>query len=207
MSIATYAELKVAVEQKWPHRTNLSTFSEDFITLGEAHLNRVLRCREMETRAAITLSTSNNYAALPTGYMELISFTDDLGDELTEVSSEELEAMRYGASATRPQHYLISSRIEFERVADQAYSYTMWHFKKLNIVADSTNAVLSRHPDIYLYASLVQAEAFIKNDGRIALWKEALNQAVAEANNQARRSKRTLRTEMAGSRSNIIKGG
>lgn len=206
MSITNYNELKEAVEAKWPHRTDLTAFSADMITLGESHLNRRLRIREMEESATVTPSTSVDYVALPTGYMELVSFADDLGDELTEVSADQLQALRYSAASVRPECYRITSRIDFECVADQAYSYTMHYFKRLDIETDTTNTVLTSHPDLYLYASLVQVEAFVQNDQRIQLWKSLLEEAITDANNQSRRNKRLLRTELASVRPSIIRG-
>lgn len=206
MAITTYDELKVAVEQTWPHRTNLSSFSADLIRLGESYINRKLRCREMETSAIINPSQVDLYVERPAGYMENISFSDDTGCDLTEVSAQQLQAERYSASATRPSLYLITSRIEFERLADQSYDYTMWYYKRLDLATDETNDVLTAHPDIYLFASLVQVEAFIKNDARVALWKSGLEEAIADANNQSRKTKRTLRTEFNHRRSNIETG-
>ena len=206
MSIANYTELKEAVEATWSHRSDLTSLSADFIRLGESYLNRRLRVREMEESATITPSTSVDYVALPTGYMELVSFTDDLGEDLTEVGADELQALRYAAPSVRPECYRITSRIDFECVADQAYSYTMHYFKRLDISTDDTNAVLIAHPDLYLYASLVQFEAFIQNDARIQIWKAFLEEALADANNQSRKSKRTLRTELAHVGPDIIRG-
>lgn len=43
-----------------------------------------------------------------------------------------------------------------------------------------TNWLLSSHPDVYYYGLLLQCEAFIVNDERIPLWKQAFDEAVAE---------------------------
>ena len=43
-----------------------------------------------------------------------------------------------------------------------------------------TNWILLNAPDIYLYGSLLEAEAFLQNDPRIQLWKQGFDQAVAD---------------------------
>lgn len=46
--------------------------------------------------------------------------------------------------------------------------------------AQTTNWLLSAHPDIYYYALLLQCEAYIVNDERLGLWKSALDEALGE---------------------------
>lgn len=205
MAISTYAELQTAMTN-WLHRSDLTARIPEFIAMGEAHLNRKLRVKEMEASATITPSTSVRYVALPAGYMELISFIDSYGEPVTAVGAEELERKAYGISATQPYYYRISSRIDFEAVADQTYAYTMRYFKRLNLATDLTNSVLTNHPDCYLYAALMQAAPFIKDDARITTWKALMDDAIKAANSQSIRSNQLLRTEFTGSSFNILRG-
>lgn len=195
MSITNYSELQTAVSATWPRRADLSAMAADFITLGEARLNRKLRIREMEEAATINPSTSVRYVSLPTGYLEVISLNSDLGDELQPLTSELLEKATYSASNSRPEYYRISSRIDFERIADQSYNFTLRYFKKLDIATDTTNTVLTNYPDLYLWAALVNAEMYVKNDARIAVWKSSLEEALKELNRQGKRNLNTLRVD------------
>lgn len=205
MSISNYSELLTAVSSTWPRRSDLTSMAADFITLGEARLNRLLRVREMEESATVTPSQSVSYVSLPTGFMEPISFTDDQGDELQAVAPDVLAKMSANSSTGRPQYYRVSSRIDFERVADGAYSFTMRYYKKLDIAADLTNAVLTAAPDIYLFAALVNAERYVKNDNRIMVWKAELSEAIREWNHRNLRNLATLRTDLPLQvRSNIL---
>ncbi|MCK8356920.1 hypothetical protein LXA28_18340, partial [Erwinia amylovora] len=43
-----------------------------------------------------------------------------------------------------------------------------------------TNWLLTDHPDLYLYGSLLQAEAYLFNDDRLAVWKTAHDEVMAE---------------------------
>lgn len=50
----------------------------------------------------------------------------------------------------------------------------MLYLKKIEPLASAdTNWLLEKHPDLYLFSSLVAAESWLKNDPRIALWEKA----------------------------------
>lgn len=44
----------------------------------------------------------------------------------------------------------------------------------------TTNWLLTANPDVYFYGLLLQCEAFIVNDERLPLWKQAFDEALAE---------------------------
>lgn len=205
MAISNYTELKTAVAN-WLQRDDLTDRIPEFISLGEALISRRLRVRDMEASVTITPSTSVRYVALPAGYMELISFTDDLGDPLSAVDSETLENIAYGQSAVRPSYYRISSRIDFDAVADATYNFKFNYLKRLDIAADSTNSVLTKHPDCYLYSALLQSAPFIMDDERINTWRALLEVAVKDANTQNSRNLAMLRTEFSSGGFNINPG-
>lgn len=207
MAISTYAELRTAVAN-WLERDDLIDRIPEFITLGENILNRRLRTREMEASVAVTPSKTLRYVALPAGYMELVSFTDDLGEPLTPVDAETLEGIAYGSSAQRPTYYRVSSRIDFDAIADATYNFTFKYRKRLNIATDLTNSVLTNNNDCYLYSALLQSAPFIMDDARIDVWRALLEVAVKDTNNQENRSMTLLRTDLPsrGSAFNISTG-
>lgn len=205
MAISNYSELSTALTN-WLHRAGLNSRIPEFIAIGESYLNRKLRVKEMEISATVTPSTSVRYVALPTGYMELLAFTDNYGDPLTALDAESLERAAYGIGAQRPDFYHISSRIDFEAVADTTYNFTLRYLKRLDLATDLTNSVLINHPDCYLYASLMQSAPHIKDDARIATWKAMMDDAIKAANSQSIRNNQLLRTEFTGSSFNISRG-
>lgn len=206
MAISTYAELQSALTN-WLHRADLTSRIPEFIALGESYLNRKLRVAEMEESTTITPSITVRYVALPTRFMEPIAFTNSYGEPLTAVDAEDLERKAYGLGATRPYFYRISSRIDFEAVADTAYSYTLRYLKRLDLATDLTNSVLTSHPDCYLYASLMQAAPYIKDDARIMTWKALMDDSIKAANSQSNKSLQLLQTESStNTKSNIIRG-
>lgn len=205
MSLSNYTDLQAAVTN-WLAKSGLTERIPEFIKLGESYLNRRIRVLEMESSATITPSTTLRYVDLPAGFMELVSFTDDYGEKLIAVPAEMLERIAYAMSPCRPRHYRISSRIDFEVVADATYNYKLKFLKRLDIQTDLTNAILTKHPDCYLYASLMQAEPYIRNDPRVNTWKQLLVEAINEANRQSNKSDDYLTTEFVINKFDINRG-
>jgi len=202
----TYTELQAEVKDHL-HRADLDSKIPSFIQMGEARLNRRLRARSMIATININPSQVNTYDSLPAGFMELISFSDDLGDELQQVSYEELEDLAYGSSADRPRYFSLGARIDWPRVAGSSYSYPMRYWKRLDIVTDSSNDVLTYNPDAYVYSALLAAQPYLKDDSRMVVWGEMLSTTIKEINRRERRSVSKLRGDIGSNRGfNILRG-
>lgn len=212
MAISTYAELQTAVGD-WLHRADLSGKIPDFITLGETKLNREMRLFSMENAATVTTSTSDRFATLPTGFIEAIDLTlysDDYPQTLTQVPLSQIN-MRATNISTLPHYYAISSNIVFDVTSDQAYSCSLRYYKRLDIATDLTNDVLTNHPDLYFYSAMMVAETHLKNDSRVSLWAQLLQDAMKSANrlDAKSRGKAVLRTDAvltSGNRGDILTG-
>ena len=70
MSISTYSELKTAVAN-FLARTDLTDQIPNFIQLAEARLSRELETRDQEKRATATLTSGDEFIALPTDMREV----------------------------------------------------------------------------------------------------------------------------------------
>lgn len=207
MAITTYSELVTAV-QSWLHRSDLATQAVDFITLGESHLNRNLRCPDMETTATVITSISDRYAVLPAQFNEAVSL-DYLGDPLRNYEAADVARSSMVNSAGLPTAFSVTSQIEFDRISDQSYSMTLSYVKRLDLAVESTNWLLTRHPDVYLFAALTEAAPFLRDDERVILWTAKRDAAVlAAAGYEQARRPRILRTEfpVMGQQYNILRG-
>ena len=185
-------------------RTDISDDQYDeFISLGEAHLNRKLRLQSMMTSETLSLSASSRSVALPTGFAEDISLVYQNNDyELTRKELSDLNHM-VDDNETSPQFYAIGDAIYFEAPADQAYSLTMDFFKKWDLLTDDTNTLLSNHPDAYLYAALVEGFRYTRNTEGEVKSENSRDKAVAEAN---RLDGRVRRGEMLKADSTFTRG-
>jgi hypothetical protein len=182
MSIGTYAELQTAVGD-WLHRSGLTNIA-DLIKLGESRINRELRLFDMENVASLTASTSNRFVTLPTGFIEAIDLTlysDNYPQTLSQVPLSRINNRATDITGL-PHYYAISSNIIFDIQPDSAYALSLRYLKKLDIATDLTNNVLTNNPDVYLYSALMAAAPYLKNDDRIAMWRDLLADAVKSAN-------------------------
>jgi hypothetical protein len=46
--------------------------------------------------------------------------------------------------------------------------------------ANTSNWLLERHPDVYLYGALLQAAPYLRDDERVALWTPLYGQAIED---------------------------
>lgn len=178
MAISTYSELKLEIADHLD-RDDLTTKIDTFIDLAEARHRRDIRIREMITRSAITIDA--RYEDFPTGLLEVITFrllTDPV-TKLSYVTPEQMGDYRKEDSG-KPELFTIHSQFEFNKVPDASYSGEILFHKALTALSDSntTNALLTRAPDAYLYGALVASAPYLLNDERIETWASLYKSAV-----------------------------
>lgn len=183
MSIANYTELQSSVSS-WLHRTDVSTVAPDLIKMGENILNRKLRLMQMENVATLTTSTTDRFATLPTGFIEAIDlalYSENYPQTLTQVPLVNINSRATDIQAL-PHYYAISTNIIFDVISDQVYTCAFRYLKKWDIASDTTNWLLTNHPDAYLYAALTMSTTYIKNPARIPEFKGYLEEIVQDLN-------------------------
>jgi hypothetical protein len=190
VALDSYSNLKAAIANHLD-RDDLTPYVDDFIDLAEARHRRDIRLRELITRAAITVD--NRYVNFPTGYLEGISFRL-LTDPVTRLQFLPPEDMAMERSETtgKPGFYtVLGSQFEFNKAPDSAYSGEILYHKAPTALSDSntSNEILVRAPDAYLYGCLLASAPFLQNDERIQVWAGLYASAV-EALKQAARQDR-----------------
>jgi hypothetical protein len=204
--ISNYLELLAAVA-RWMHRSDLATVIPDFITLAESRVNRTVRPIDAETAVTLTSAINSSTIALPAGFSEALSLW--LDEELQYIAPDLFEIED---TATCPWMWTVSGgNIQFDTKCDAIYSFRFRYKKKYDIANDTTNWLLTNHPDVYLFGALVEASPFIKDDARTAFWQARYDLAVSEVNaNESRTrslSKLAVDSALMGSRdSGILEG-
>ena len=186
MALSTFTELKDAIAD-WLDRSDLTARIPDFITLAEARLNRDLRIRPMEVRSSMETTSGQRYFNLPGGYLQMRNMQMNTNPitPLEYITPEMLDRL-YGSDTTgKPRAYtLIGDEIQLAPVPDSDYTVEMAFYEKFTPLGDGTSGTVTTNwlttnaPDILLYGALLEAEPFIKNDERIALWLNAYSSAV-----------------------------
>jgi len=161
MAITTYAELKTAIGD-WLDRSDLTSFTGDFITLAEGYLNRNLTHRKMITSADIT-PTSNVYT-LPTDYMNYIRVVEKGSvrrnlDFITPASADQMYADR--TSGVSSHFTIVGDDLTAFPLSTNDIELT--YKQKIPALADgnTSNWLLVASPELYLRAAQFQALNFI----------------------------------------------
>jgi hypothetical protein len=200
MAIGTYAELQTAVAN-WLDRDDLTDRIPEFIALAEARMNRVLRIRLMEAKyTASTVAAQRNYA-LPASYIQMRNFQLNTSPitPLQYVTPEIYDRLWGGSTDGTPQFYtIVAGEVQLGPLPASVLTMEMLFYKKITALSGSntTEAMLTDNPDIYLYGALMEAEPFIMNDERVGLWAQGLQQAISdlqEQDNKDRHSGSALR--------------
>lgn len=174
MSLADYAGLKLEIVD-WTHRSDQDLLIDTFIDLAEVEMyaNPVepLEIRDGETREAFSTNTTDRFVALPTGYQSMrkvrIQITDGESLPLTFRTPGQLIIK---SAASMPQFFTITDQVEFDRISDQVYTGEFQYFQEFTALsnANTTNAVLTNFPDVYLFGSIwaakLQAEEEVEAD-------------------------------------------
>lgn len=190
MALASYTDLKSAAAG-WLNRTDLTDQIPDFITLAESKLNRRLKLRVMETEGSLSVATDGQSVALPAGFVEPM--------DLWVVDSEGRRALRYldpsqmethDAADTVRYWTITGANIVFERPANADLTLTLRYQAAFALSdAEPENWLLTNHPDVYLFSTLVEAAPYERDTEALGIWSARLEAAINEVNEKESRSR------------------
>lgn len=193
MALSTFDGLKASVAD-WLARDDLSEQIVDFITIGEARINRELRTREMIETLSEPVSTQE--FDVPEDFVETMSLTID-SDNAVPLEYRPFDDMssRVMSDQSGPPvaFSVVGSHFFLFPTPDGSYTYTLRYYKKVPaLTADNqTNWLLSKAPDVYLYAALCEGAKFLLDDARVAYWDGLYRQTLRSLHTAEARSKRT----------------
>lgn len=191
MTIETRAELEAEIAE-WLDRSDLTARIPTFIRLCETELNRKVKSPWNIKRCRGT--TTDGFTQLPDRWLEAIRFS--LPTATPEVVLRykppvELQEIADASSPGTPAYYTLLGRtIQVAPTPADEAVIEMVYVEKIELDDESTatNWVLERHPDAYLWGSLMQANAFLKHDERVQTWADRFANAMDEINMQYERS-------------------
>jgi hypothetical protein len=127
-----------------------------------------------EQEGSTTLTPSAGAATLPADYLmwRRVTWTGSTRVELQYVHPSYLQAAYPSSPSDVPRIFTIEgSTLKVRPLDTTALEFD--YFQKVPALSDSApaNWLLTAHPDLYLFGSLVEAEMFGVNDERAPLWK------------------------------------
>lgn len=191
----TLTGLQASLRSFFFNRTDLP--ETDLIALAEARMSRDLRMAFVEAEAPVTGVVDSRYASAPSGMLTPIALFRE--DSTGRVALDQvLPEMDTSADAGQPFYWAIDgAQIAFERPCDTAYEFTLRYIGKLGLTeAAPTNALLTNHPDCYLYATLLEAAIWNKDAEAASTYNQRYEAARDEVNSlESMKRRQKLRTE------------
>lgn len=174
MAIETFADLKTAITDFMFDRSDLAGFADNFIQLCEGDLNRVLRTRDQLTTATLTLDADSK-SDLPADYLEArnaVALTTPRA-RLSQVAPDYIEDTYPSRQSGYPRVYVIEGG-NIIVLPETTSSIEFTYYAKIPALseANTTNWLLTKFPNIYLYGCLMHANEFIGNAERMARMAE-----------------------------------
>ena len=183
MALDTYANLQTSI-LKWLWRTgdtDTTAYVPDMIEMAEAYFNRKLRTRDMEAVAESGSTTvTSGVASLPADFRAVAS--------LREVSTEHFQIKPKPIDQIEMYEDLSTGKLQFYDVLGgeihfwprSSTTVRLRYLQAIPALSDSntSNWLLLKHPDLYLFQSLASGEAFNMNDQRVAMWKAKAAEAL-----------------------------
>jgi len=184
MAISTYTELKTAIAN-FLARHDLTSVIPDFIQLAEATMSRELETRSQEKRATATLTSGDEYIALPTDLREVreVKLNTTPLTVLTYYSPVALDSNFSSGGVGKPKGFsIIGDEMKMRPVPDDSYTAEIIYIGSITALSDSnaTNNILTRSPDAYLYGSLAEAYAYLLDEQRASQYLQRFNLALEQ---------------------------
>lgn len=182
MAFTNYTSF-VATVANYLARDDLSTVIPDFVELAQERLSRDLRVQEMlKVSTADTVAGDKNIA-FPADFLELREIHID-GTPVYNLEYQTPDKFfRNGKTHQSgvPTHFtMLGAEFQFAPVPDGTRTVQILYYAKPTFIDVSTpsNVYLANFPDALLYATLAEAEPYLMNDERIAIWASMYDRAL-----------------------------
>lgn len=191
--IVDYASLQAAVAD-YLGRSDLTTQIQTFINQGEASIYRDLRVADMLETISGNL-TSNTFA-VPADYLQMQGLYISTSDGLQPLERADYWWMQehYPTQSAQTAPYYYSRQGQqflFAPYPDQAYAISGQYYGRLPSlsVANPTNWLVTRNPDLIMAAAMREAATYLADDQAVQYWTQryqAIVQAVQAADRRER---------------------
>lgn len=187
--ITNYSTLQSTIAQ-YLNREDLLAQMPTFIQLAEADMNTRLRTRDMIVRAEAT--SSNEYVQLPADWLEAINLQIvDGTSPLRFVTLDEADRIVNEKQYNKVVAYsLMNGAIELVPAPGDDVDIEMVYYGKIPALSaqQTTNWLLTKAPDVYLYGACLHAQPFLMDDQRMPLFATLYNSRIEALNDESVKS-------------------
>jgi hypothetical protein len=188
-TITNYATLQSAIAD-YLNRADLTAQIQTFIQFAEADLNTRLRSREMIVNA--TATSDGQFVALPSDWLEAINMMIVGGQSpLRYITPDEADTLIKAQTFTSTRFYSMTTGIiELVPPAVDDITIDMVYYGKIPALstANTTNWLLTKAPDVYLYGALTHAAPFLMDDQRMGVFSQIYLARVQSLQDESQKS-------------------
>lgn len=169
-------------------RDDLNSSIPTFIRLAEKKIARILKAQLSTVTVTDVLTANNALVTKPARWIETVSFTVMSANQISVLkkrSRETIQAMFPDTTATGlPKYYAEWQQDYFYlgAIPDQAYNFELVIYQEpipLDI-NNQTNFLTDISPDLMIYATLLEATGYLKNDERLGIWQTARDESIKQ---------------------------
>jgi hypothetical protein len=188
--ITTFDGLKASV-LAWTKRTDLEALASDFVALAEERIWKRLRARAYSKDLSLPYTAGLAAVQLPADCITVQSIRDTSGGRVGHVSV--ISADRFNDLQINPlsggltTSVMVTDREVIFAAAPQQSGALAGRYLARDAAlgsAQQTNQTITRYPSIYLFATLVEAYAYLRNTDEATLYEARLVKSIDEANEQ-----------------------
>lgn len=176
MTITSYATLQSEIAS-WLNRDDLSSIIPTFIQFVEADVNSRLRHQKMVIRAQAT--SNQEYVQLPSDWLEAINIhIIDGAQPLSYVTLDQADRINKQQIITKPSFFsIMDNALEIVPAPGSNIDIEMIYYGKIPALSNTntSNWLLVKAPDLYLYGSLVHAAPYLLDDQRVGMFANMYN--------------------------------
>ena len=193
--ITDYGSLKAHLADTL-NRDDLTSVIPQFVEFAMADLNRKLRVRQQMVRAQGDVFSGNDKIRLPANFLAMrnIQVNSDPVRGLEYATPERMDELRQsynGGANGEPVYYTVmGDNIFVVPTPDGTYQLEIGYYRDIpTLTTDSdTNFLITDHPDLITYGSLMHSAPYLQDDSRLQVWATLYStalEATMEANKRA----------------------
>jgi hypothetical protein len=180
MALATYADL-IASLPVWLKRTDLTSIIPDFVALTEARINRELRVETMLTRG--TLTVTSEFTSLPADFAGVRSarLTTDPYTVLSFLTPEQMGDYSNTQPTGNPKAIgIVGTQAWVLPVQTASVAVELTYYAKVAALSDTntTNWLLTKHPDVYLWGGCLEGAIYTEDDNQVQKYSGLFDDAI-----------------------------
>lgn len=186
MSLDSYANLQTEIAELL-NRGDLTAKIPTWIALIEAQLQRILEGRNMRSSVGVTFDTSGEFT-LPADYRSPVALAleTDLRRWNVDVVPYNVFTVKRGALMNGAPLYatVFNGKMLVAPLPDSDTDYTGTLVYDATVAplsaTNPSNWVLVNHPDVYLYGAASHSAPYLREDERVAVWRDFYMNAIEE---------------------------